>query len=127
MGAMLAKGPGVADSLEAEALACRRALEFAMDIGFSKLVIEGDCVQVINTINSSKANLPRLGHVYEDIQVLISGLRWAEVHWVKRSANLVAHSLAHNAKNISDDVIWLEDSPPRALNALYHDSLSIIK
>ena len=80
MGAMLAKGPGVADSLEAEALACRRALEFAMNIGFSKLVIEGDCVQVINTINSSKANLPRLGHVYEDIQVLISGLRWAEVH-----------------------------------------------
>ena len=40
---------------------------------------------------------------------------------------MVAHSLAHNAKNISDDVIWLEDSPPPALDALYHDSLSIIK
>ena len=46
---------------------------------------------------------------------------------MKRSANLVAHSLAHNAENISDDVIWLEDSPPPALDALYHDSLSIIK
>ena len=80
MGAMSAKGPGVADNLEAEALACRRALEFVVDIGFSKLVIEGDCVQVINAINSNKANLSRLGLVYEDIQVLISGLRWAEVH-----------------------------------------------
>jgi len=37
-----------------------------MYIGFSKLVIEGDCVQVINAINSNKANLPQLGHVFED-------------------------------------------------------------
>jgi len=40
---------------------------------------------------------------------------------------LVAHSLARNAKNIIDDVIWLEDSLPPALNALYHDSLTIIE
>ena len=67
-----------------------------------------------------KVNLSRLGHVIEDIQVLISGLRCADVGWVKRSANLVA-------KNISDDVIWLEDSPPPALESLYHDCLAIME
>ena len=67
-----------------------------------------------------KVNLSRLGHVIEDIQVLISGLRWADVGWVKRSANLVA-------KNISDDVIWLEDSPPPTLESLYHDCLAIME
>ena len=44
MGAKLAKGPRVANSLEVETLACRTALEFAVDIGLSNIVIEGDCV-----------------------------------------------------------------------------------
>ena len=79
----------------------------------------------MNAIKSSNANLSRPGHVFEDIQVLISGLSWAEVEWLKRSANSVAHNLAYYAKNILDDVIWLEDSLPPVLEALYHDSLSI--
>ena len=54
-------------------------------------------------------------------------LRWAEVHWVKRSANLVAHNLVHYAKSISNDVIWLEDSPPPTLESLYHDYLAIME
>ena len=127
MGAMSTKGSRVTDSLEAEALAYHNALKFAMDIGFSDIFIEGDCVQVINAIEASKANLPRLGHAVEDIQALISGLRWVEVRWVKRSANLVAHSLARNAKNISNDVIWFEDSSPLALESLYHDYLAIME
>ena len=86
------------DSLEVEALACRDAIEFAVDIGLFDIVIEGYCVQVINAIKDCKVNLSRLGHVIEDIQVLISGLRWANVRWVKRSANLVAHSLARYTK-----------------------------
>ena len=98
-----------------------------MDIGLSDIVIEGDCVQAINAIKSDRGNLSRLGHVIEDIQVLISGLRWAEVRWVKRSANLVAHSLARYAKNISNDVIWLEDDPSPALEPLFHDCLTIME
>lgn len=50
MGAMIAKGPAVADSLEAKAFACRRALEFTVDIGINELVIEGDCAQVISAL-----------------------------------------------------------------------------
>lgn len=104
MGAMIAKGPAVAASLEAK----------AVDIGINELVIEGDCAQVISALTSNHFSLSRLGHVYEDIQVLIAGLRWTDVRWVNRSANLVAHSLAQAAKYVVDDVIWLEDTPPLA-------------
>ena len=41
--------------------------------------------------------------------------------------NMVAHSLARYAKNISDEMYWLEDSPPPELEALYQDSLHIIE
>ena len=54
-------------SVEVEVLACHRALEFAIDIGFSKLMIEGDSAQALNSIWSNDANQSRLGHVIVDI------------------------------------------------------------
>ena len=126
MGAMSARRAWVNDSLEVEALAWRRALQFAVDIGFFDLIVEGDSVQVMNAIRSRKADLSQLGHIFEDIQVLISGQNWVEVEWVNRKANSVAQSLARYAKDILDDVIWLEDSPSLALESSYHDSLSIL-
>ena len=44
MGAMSARRAWVNDSLEVEALAWCRALQFAVDIGFFDLIIEGDSV-----------------------------------------------------------------------------------
>ena len=41
---------------------------------------------------------------------------------VHREANSVAHSLARHAKNVDDDIVWMEDSPTPALEALYGDS-----
>ena len=51
MAAMVAKGPEVFCSEEAELLACRKAIEFAVDAGFSKLVIEGDNSSTFNAEN----------------------------------------------------------------------------
>lgn len=92
------------DRKEAEVLACHRALEFAIDIGFFELVIEGDSAQVLNSIRPSDTNLSRLGHIIANLQCLVVGLHWAEVKMVKRDANCVAHSLARYAKTIVDDV-----------------------
>ena len=74
MTAMSAKGPAVSSSDEAEMLACRKAIEFAADAGFSELVIEGDNANVIQAISSSIANLSLIGNVIEDIHHLIHGL-----------------------------------------------------
>ena len=47
MAAMTASGPKVSTSDEAELLACRRAIEFAVDARFTRLTIEGDNSNVI--------------------------------------------------------------------------------
>ena len=39
MAFVLARGPSVVDSEEVETMACRKALEFAIDPGFTKLSI----------------------------------------------------------------------------------------
>ena len=48
-----------------------------------------------------------------------------EIKSIQWSANRVAHSLGCYARHIDEDIVWLEDSPPPALEALYLDSLSI--
>ena len=63
-----------------------------------------------------------MGHIYEDIQCLATGFQSYSVSSVKCSANGVAHALARFAKNVDDELVWLEESPPPTLKALYFDS-----
>ena len=63
--------------------------------------------------------MSRLGNIYDDIRRLAGGLRYMEFNSICRSANVVAHSLARYAKHLDEDIVWLEDSPPLALEALY--------
>lgn len=123
MAALSATGPFVQDSEEAEIVACRKALEFAKDAGFSDLVVEGDNVNVMRAITSNCMDNSRLGTIIEDIHCLVSGLRWSSVSCVKSSANIAAHCLARFARNVSDELVWIEDCPQPARDALYNDSL----
>ena len=34
----------------------------------------------------------------------------------------MAHVLTQYARNLDEDLVWLEDSPPLALATLYHDA-----
>lgn len=60
MAVMMARGPPVSSSEEAELLACRMVVEFATDVGFSELVIEGDNSNVMRAIYFSMADLVEL-------------------------------------------------------------------
>ena len=126
MAAMSLRGPVVSDSEEAEVLACRRALEFAIDARFADLVVEGDNSNVMRSIVSAQSDWSRLGNIYDDVRCLADRLRLVAFQCIRRSANGVAHSLARYARHISEDCIWLEDSPLPALKALYEDSVSLV-
>ena len=49
-------------------------------------------------------------------------MNFSRVNW---GANSVAHSSSRYAKNVIEDVYWMEDPPPQALDALYYDSLHL--
>ena len=84
MAAMAAKGPEVFCSLEAELLACRKAIEFTVDAGFSELVIEGDNSSAMTIISTMKIDQSLLGNVVGDIQHLICNLLWVRIDCVRR-------------------------------------------
>ena len=125
MAAFSGKGPSAACSEEAEVLACRRAVEFALECGFREMVVEGDNQSVMSALERKSCLFSRVGHILQDVLCLLNKFRWSQVQFAKRSANTVAHLLARHAKSESHDVIWLEESPPLVVQALYLDSISI--
>ena len=84
MAAMSVKGPSINSSEEAKALACRRAIEFSMEVGFSELLIEGDNATVMKAVSSSSGNHSLLGHIYADIQCYLRGLQSVLISSIKR-------------------------------------------
>ena len=66
-------------------------------------------------ISSPNDDESLMGNVVGDIQQMLTGLNWG-------GENKVAHVLAQYAKNIFDDMYWMEDLPPFAREALYHDA-----
>ena len=81
---MAAKGPAVFCSEEAEFLACRKAIEFTMDAGFSEFIIEGDNSIVMHAISSLNANQSLLGNVVGDIQLMLRRLHWVSIDFTRR-------------------------------------------
>ena len=108
--------------MEAELLAYRKAIEFAVDAGFSELVLEGDNSSAMTIISMLKIDQSLLGNVVGDIQHLIRNLLWARIDCVRRGGNRVAHVLAQFTRNITEDMYWMEDVPPIAREALYQDA-----
>ena len=112
----------MSSSEEAEVLACRKALEFAVDAGFRDVVVEGDNSAVMKAILSQRARWSRLGHLYEDTSCLAAGFRCIKFECVRGSANNVAHMLARFAKSVDvENSVWLEEPPCPALEALSLD------
>ena len=58
-----------------------------MDSGFTRLVIEGDNSNVMQTISSDVANFSFLGNVVDDIRHLMSRLQWVSTSKIGRGGN----------------------------------------
>ena len=80
-------------------------------------------MNAIATISTNVANQSMLGNVVEDIHQLLHGLNWVKISCTKRSGNQVAHTLAHYARHVSEDMYWMEEVPTSAMAALYKDSI----
>ena len=115
MAAMTVKGPMIRGSEVVELLACRKALEFAVDAGFSVLIVEGDSATTTRCIALGSNIQSAMGNVVGDIRHLLGALEWASVSCTKRNGNRVAHVLARYAQNVNVDSFWMEEVPSVAI------------
>lgn len=94
-----------------EALACKRAIEFAIENGLQQVVFKGDFATVLNYINVGAPCLAPFGHIIEDSINLTSLLSQCSFSHVRRKGNAIADKLAKLAKFCIVPKVWLEDIP----------------
>ena len=82
-----------------EALACLKAAQFALEIGLTRVVFEGDSAIIINALLHGTGELASFGNILDDIRLHSSIFQFVEFVHVSRNCNSVIDALAKKAKS----------------------------
>jgi hypothetical protein len=108
----------------AEALAMRRAIILPKEEGFSKIIVNSDCLSVVKRVTSDQDDRSLCGPVIHDIRRLAQDFVSYSFRHVYRGLNIVAHSLAKFSE-ISLCSVWRGFTPECIREAICNDILII--
>ncbi|KAI3883348.1 hypothetical protein MKW92_039594 [Papaver armeniacum] len=107
--------------VEGEAVAVLAGVQFAVSNGLTNVIIEGDAQNIITILNDANHPVPsRIKPVIKKIRQLAGSIPSIEFKFIKKSGNMVAHTLASYAKSDRIAERRLSSPPPiitKLLNA----------
>ena len=83
------------------AMATRRAIIFAMELGFHRCIIEGDSKIVFKALTRDFSDRSSFGHIVKDGESIIGSIQTCSFSHVRWQGNVVAHVLDRRAKKSS--------------------------
>ena len=108
-------------SLEVEAKAYEAGLLLARHLGLRDIVLEGDSLIISNALKRLTLSPSSVDAIMEGIHELGAEIGVVLFSHVCRMGNKPAHILARQAKNLVNDVIWIEEIPCCIQQALVQD------
>ena len=109
---------------QVEALAVRRATEFAMKLGITSAVLERDSEIIHRELICTEPSLALYGHIIHDVKQLASYFACIRFVHIRRQGNNVVHALARKAVTSPDLNVWMEDVPLDILHVVQADLAS---
>ena len=110
---------------QVEALAARRAAIFAVELGFTSVVLEGDSDTVCKDLSSTEPSLALHGHIIHDVRHLASHFTCIRFSHTRRQGNSVAHALARRAISSPSQNTWMDFVPPNISHVVQADLASL--
>jgi hypothetical protein len=114
--------PGITDPMIVEAMALREGVIFAKLRGYSRVVVEVDCLEIVNLWDSRAVSRAVIAPILQDIAGLSSSFSSFVVQHVIRSSNTVAHICAKYACTLELTSVWMEHPPSFLVASLQADS-----
>ncbi|KAM6555296.1 hypothetical protein CsatB_002315 [Cannabis sativa] len=108
---------GVVGPEIAEVIGVKEALSWIKRNGWMEVEIETDALVVVQAVMGSIQMPSQFGFLVQDCRNLLSCINQVSLHFVKRSANRVAHCLAR-ASCYHSDCIVSEDTAPLELMSI---------
>ena len=97
-------------------------MEFALEIGITNVVIEGDSESIYKELQDPSPSLALHGHLIQDTKILSNSFQLVNFSHVRREGNTVAHALARSAIKRPNLTIWMEGVPPDICHLVQADS-----
>ena len=104
-----------------EAIAIGKGIALAEELGLNGYIIESDCQEVVNKINSCEEDFSAIGHIIQLVKQDSKNPRCLAVNFTRRTANIPAHQLAKFACNLDIAQVWVEECPECILTAVSDD------
>ncbi|XP_059436112.1 uncharacterized protein LOC132169039 [Corylus avellana] len=98
-----ASRPLVIDPTVAEDIVAWKATDVCMLMGFSKVILEGDSIEVVKALKGDDWCWNRYGSLINDAKSTLNSLQDWHVCHTKRLANSTAHLLAKHRLTVSED------------------------
>jgi hypothetical protein len=115
---------GITDPFIAEALALREGAIFANLCGFSKVLLETDCLEVVDLWKTRHSSRSVVTSILQDIGELALNFLFFDIQHVSRSANNPAHLCAKLACTLTGTSCWLECIPDFLVISTFADQSS---
>ncbi|KAF5469163.1 hypothetical protein F2P56_013257 [Juglans regia] len=94
-----------------ELLALLRGLQFNLHLGISKVVLESDCLLMVEALATNEDLLSSQSNLLKEVRNLLSHFEQYQVQRVIRGGNQVAHFLAKHAWSVYDLKMWMGSVP----------------
>ena len=102
-------------------MAARKAIEFALEIGFDKIILEGYSEIIYKDLLNIGSSLALHGHLIEDVKALVPLFSSICFSHVSRTGNQAANSLARRAILSENLNVWMEEVPPNIIDVIQAD------
>ena len=110
--AALSQKIGLPHSVETtETLAALCAVVFTKELSVFKVIMEGDCLKVVQALKARERCNTLYGTVIEDARLQGAAMQACHFQHVRREGNKLAHALARRAVSSADYDVWVEDLP----------------
>lgn len=121
MGACTYPYGDVLDAVVAEARVCERALLFAVELGWTRIQLEGDSLTTIKKLNSEEEDRLILRPIINNIRVLRQQFVNVSYFFVLRMLNCVAHTLALEGRRRQIASCWFHEPPDSVRKVMEKD------
>jgi ribonuclease HI len=102
--------PNVSDPTLAEAMALWKAVNLCLDLGYKRVIFEGDALHVVQSMNQEQP-WGQYAQLLDDVRTALQGFLFHGVQYASREANKVAHALAKLVVSHSVDHVWIDECP----------------
>jgi hypothetical protein len=113
--------PYIQNPSVAEAYGARRAVEFAREMGFSSIIIEGDSREVVLALGNSGDCCVSYGDLVSDTRVLLSFFPHWNIAHVGRDGNKATHCLAKLVVSQFSHNVWIGVCPSAIVDIVCSD------